>query len=173
MIATATNSTTQATSEIRKLNFITDIGSMRWRLSRALLVGCRDVDGGLAVCDVRTAAPVRGPPGPGRRACGRGFGLGFVIPENDAPTLAARPRALVAMSERVVCPLPVPPLEDGVGGAMSGCEAGSPDGLLSGAAGPGDGAAGLVDGGPVDGVITGLGRVTATSDRFAGPVPNA
>src|SRR5215472_1037694 len=164
MIATATNSTTQATSEIRKLNFITDIGSMRWRLSMALLVGCRDVDGGLAVCDVRTAAPVRGPPGPGRRACGRGFGLGFVIPENDAPTLAARPRALVAMSESVVCPLPVPPLEDGVGGAMSGCEAGSPDG----AAGPGDGAAG-----PVDGVITGLGRVTATSDRFAGPVPNA
>jgi hypothetical protein len=100
--------------------------------------------------------------------------LGFVMPENDAPTLAARPRALLAMSESVVCPLPVPPLEDGAGGAMSDCEAGSPGGRWSGAAGPAP--AGPVDGDvdrDVDGGITGLGRVTETSDRLVAPAPNA
>src|SRR5262249_5652760 len=98
-IATAANTTTQATSESRKLNFITDSGSIRWRLSRALL-------------GAGPTRPAQAPPG-----CGRpgwllggappaavpeprgiatnleGLDLGLVMLENEAEIFDATPRA--------------------------------------------------------------------------------
>src|SRR5262245_29932631 len=88
------NRTTQPTREIRKLNFMTDMGSIRSRLSMALRV-CWPGCGGRRVscgCGGR-----RTPGGAGRRAGGAfGLGFGLVSPENEAPTLEARPRAPLA-----------------------------------------------------------------------------
>src|SRR5215469_9691358 len=81
---------------------MTDIGSIRSRLSSA-----RRVRGPPCcirlTCGDRCGRPAPGPPG--RRsaadgALGGAFGFGFgavvVAPENEAPTFAARPRALLA-----------------------------------------------------------------------------
>src|SRR5271165_1459598 len=126
MIATATNITTQPTSEIRKLNFMTDIGSTRCRESRALRVCCDDAGKEAACCG-------RGPVfGAGRRiwaplGFGWLFGLGLVRPEKDEPTLDARSRAPLAAPESADWAL-TPPLADGGRGDMSDGEVGVADG---------------------------------------------
>lgn len=112
-----------------------------------------------------------------------GLGFGLVMPEKDEPTLAASPRALFAAPASAAWALP-PPLTAG-GGAMSDGESGSPANGRSGADGPADGDVGADEGNPdaagpddgagglVAGLMIGLGRVTAASDRFTCSEPNA
>src|ERR1700722_15326635 len=96
MMATATNMATQPTSAISELNFITDIGSSRCSVSIALRVGWPDPCGRTDCCG-RGGRPAPGCLRAGA-VLGLGLGLGFVlvIPENEAPTLDARPRAPLA-----------------------------------------------------------------------------
>src|ERR1700758_3449331 len=85
---------TQPTREIRKLNFMTDIGSIRSRLSNALRVCWPGRCGRAPAC----CGMGRRPAGGVGRRCGGAFGRGFGWdrPENEAPTFEARPRAPLA-----------------------------------------------------------------------------
>src|SRR5580704_3283175 len=104
--ATATNSTTQATSDMRKLNFITDQGSSRattrsarrpatWAAGLLVLAGLADLAdlADLVLPGSAAAAPARYRP--------RGIALNVLVrPSGSAdPCSSDRPRWLAAVSD--------------------------------------------------------------------------
>jgi hypothetical protein len=107
-----------------------------------------------------------------------GLGLGVVSPDNDAPTLAARPRALLATPETAAIGEVPPELEPEPpelepklplatgppAGIYDGAASPPPVESCSGAEGPADG----LPSGALEGAITLLGRVAGDPAGFAG-----